>query len=160
MAGARPVRFCSTSTRPIVPISRHAPQVSWVSAPAMRSSARPGGRGVSAGSGTATVAIVLRGSGWAARFWSASPGFDPVCSHGPAGGKRPRGDGPVLGGGSGEGRGAGPGEGRGAGLGEGRGTGPGAAAGSGTPPHEVVIRRGRVPAVPTDGATREAPTRI
>src|SRR5262249_39809461 len=84
---------------------------------------------------------------------SEGPGMGPGEGSGMGPGEG-RSAGPGMG--PGEGRSAGPGE----GLDEGLGIGPGTAAGSGTPPHEVVIRRGRVPTVPTDGATREAPTRI
>src|SRR5262249_22586838 len=55
---------------------------------------------------------------------------EPTPGHGPVGGKPARGD------------------------------EPGRGVGSGTPTHEVVIRRGRVPTLPTDDGTREAPTPI
>jgi len=55
-----PSLFCCTRTRPIVPINKHTPQVSWVSTPASRNKARPGGRGVGAGPGAATTASLLR----------------------------------------------------------------------------------------------------
>src|SRR5512144_1200725 len=55
-----PVLFCWTRTRPIVPINRHVPQASWVSTPAIRNTARPGGRGVGSGPDTATAPSVLR----------------------------------------------------------------------------------------------------
>src|SRR5262245_61371564 len=57
-----PILVCWTSTIAIVPISRHAPQVSCVSAPAASRRARPGGRGVGGGPGSdsGTSSRVLR----------------------------------------------------------------------------------------------------
>jgi len=55
-----PVLFCWTRTRPIVPINKHAPQHSWVSAPASRNKARLGGRGVGVEPGAGTTESLLR----------------------------------------------------------------------------------------------------